>query len=115
MIWITTAIYSLLCSALLWIGFWLYGKALVYLGRSGVVIKSLGGFVVYMLFACVLVSPFFLAPVFIENWRDEVKSNVFYFVYFGICYLISVAPGGFYFRKRYLIELKEFGYFAKRR
>jgi hypothetical protein len=115
MIWILTAIYFLLCSSVLWLGFWLYGKALAYLGKSGVVIKNFGGFVVYVLFACLLVSPLFLALSSMAQWREAFNSNPVYMVYFMLLFLLAAVPGGLYFKKHYLSKLKELGYFAKRR
>ena len=115
MIWILTAIYFLLCSAVLWFGFWFYGKALAYLGKTGIVIRNLGGLFVYVLFACVLVAPLFIALNFIGQWREEFHSNPIYMIYVMLLFLFAAVPGGLYFKKHYLSELKELGYFAKRR
>lgn len=114
MIWILTAIYFLLCSLVLCFGFWLYGKALTYLGKSGVIIKNLGGFVVYVLFACLLVAPFFIAFSYIGQWREAFNSNPIYMIYFMLLFLLAAVPGGIYFKKHYLRELKKLGYFAKK-
>ncbi|MBN7824109.1 hypothetical protein [Bowmanella dokdonensis] len=115
MIWILTAIYFFVCSVVLWLGFWIYGKALQHLGRAGSIAKNLGGFVVYLLFACFLVSPLFVAFSFVENLRWEFTSNPLYMVYFLLLFLLSATPGGLYFKKRFLNELRELGYFAKKR
>ncbi|WP_147232530.1 hypothetical protein [Marinobacter nauticus] len=115
MIWILTALYFFICSVLLWLGFWLYGKALMYLGGAGTIAKNLGGFVVYVLFACLLVAPLFVAFGFMEGWREEFNSNLLYMVYFLLLFVLAAAPGGLYFKKHYLNTLRKLGYFAKRR
>lgn len=115
MIWILTAIYFLLCSAVLWLGFWLYGNALTHLGKAGSVTKNLGGFVVYVLFACVLVAPLFIAFSFMEDWRESFNLYPLYMIYFLLLFLLAAVPGGLYFKKHFLNRLKELGYFAKRR
>jgi len=114
MIWILTAIYFLLCSVVNWFGFLLYGKTLSYLGNAGKITKNLGGFIVYTLFACFLVSPFFIAFHFIENWREEFNSNYLYMIYFMFLFFLAAVPGGLYFKSHYLNELKALGYFSKR-
>ena len=115
MIWTLTVIYFLLCSLVLLLGFWLYGKALTYFGKSGVVIKNMGGFVVYVLFSCVLVSPLLIVFIFIEQWLEKLNANTIYMIYFIFLYLLSAVPGGIYFKKYHFSELRKLGYFAKRR
>jgi hypothetical protein len=115
MLWILTAVYFLLYSMVIWLGFVLYAKSLLYLGKAGKIAKNLVGFFVYVLFACFLVSPLFIAFSFVESWRVEFNSNQAYMIYFLLCFLSAPIPGGFYFKRRYLNNLKALGYFAKRR
>jgi hypothetical protein len=37
-----------------------------------------------------------------------------YFVYFFVCYALSIVPGALMFKRKYLPGLKKLGYFAKR-
>lgn len=99
----------------MWIGFWSYGKALAYLGKCGPVARNLGGFFVYLMFSCLLVSPVFLALTYLESWREEFNNNLIYIVYFMFLFLISTAPGAFHFKRYYFRGLQEMGYFSKRR
>lgn len=114
MIWILTAIYFLVFSAVIWVGFWLFAKALMYLGCHGFVAKNTIGFIVYILFACFLVVPLFIA-LSLDSWREAQNSNLYYMVYLGVCFVFSIIPGGLHFKNNYLSDLKRLGYFAKRR
>lgn len=115
MIWFLTASYFVFCSLVFWLGFWLYGKTLMYIGKRSVMTKNLGGFFVYILFSCVLVAPLFVAFSFIEQWRVEFRSNPYYMIYFLFLFGLATAPGGIYFKTCCLNGLKKLGYFAKRR
>ncbi|MGI2030482.1 hypothetical protein [Endozoicomonas acroporae] len=112
--WILTAIYFLAFSAVIWAGFWLYAKALMYLGRRGFIAKNIVGLVVYIAFACLLVSPMFMAFSLIEAWSLAFNTDKYYMFYFLFCFLLAVVPGGIYFKNNYLNDLKSLGYFAKR-
>jgi len=113
MIWFLTAVYFLVFSAVIWVGFWLYAKALMYLGCRGFVAKNIIGLIVYILFACFLVAPLFIALSF-DSWREAQNSNLYYMVYLGVCFVFSIIPGGVHFKNSYLNDLKNLGYFAKR-
>ncbi|MDO6583431.1 hypothetical protein Q4491_19000 [Photobacterium sp. 2_MG-2023] len=115
MMWLLTAIYFLLYSFVLWGGFIIYGKSLLYLGKSGGGLKFFGGFIIYAVFSCVLVSPLFLALTMIDDWRESFKLNPIYTIYFFVLFLLASVPGGIYFKKHYLSDLKKLGYFAQRR
>ncbi|BBK14977.1 MULTISPECIES: hypothetical protein [Gammaproteobacteria] len=114
MMWIVTAMYFVVVSGLLLVGFVVYGKTLFFLGRSGAFAKYVGGGIVYVLFACVLVAPLFIAPVFINGWREAFNSNVVYAVYFMVLFVLAALPGGLYFKKNFLSRLRRLGYFKKR-
>nr|AJP18182.1 hypothetical protein pVPH1_0010 [Vibrio parahaemolyticus] len=43
-----------------------------------------------------------------------VKADDIYFVYFFVCYALSIVPGALMFKRKYLPGLKKLGYFAKR-
>ncbi|MFV8382844.1 hypothetical protein ACNO5E_01955 [Vibrio parahaemolyticus] len=114
MIWAVTLTYFVVASVIHWGGFILYGKALSFMGESGTFAKYVGGVIVYMLFACVLVAPLFIAPVFINGWREAFNSNVVYAVYFMVLFVLAALPGGLYFKKNFLSRLRRLGYFKKR-
>ena len=113
MIWLLTAVYFLVFSAVIWVGFWLYAKVLIYLGRRGSIAKNIIGFIVYILFACFLVLPLFMA-LSLDGWREAYNSNLLYMIYLGMCFVFSIIPGGRHFKNNYLSDLKRLGYFAKR-
>ncbi len=113
MIWLLTAVYFILCAAILWFGFYLYGRTLTYLGRLGIVTKILGGLVAYVVFACVLVAPMFIAFNFMEEWLAAFKTSPVYMIYFMFLFILSAVPGGVYFKNYYLVNLRKLGFFAK--
>lgn len=113
MLWLKTAAYFGVYSGFLCLGFYMYAKILLKLSEGGWVAKNVVGMMAYIIFACFLVAPIFSISYF-TNWQNEIQNNSFYAVYFLICYLFSVFPGGFYFKKYYLSKLKERGYFAKK-
>ena len=113
MIWILTAVYFLVFSAVIWVGFCLYAKALMYLGCRGFIVRNIIGFIVYILFPCFLVIPLFIA-LSLDGWREAQNSNLYYMVYLGMCFVFSIIPGGLHFKNNYLSDLKSLGYFAKR-
>jgi hypothetical protein len=115
MIWTETAVYFLACSAALWFAFGLYGKTLMYLGRKSKSAKAILGLLVYVAFACVVVSPMFMAEAFIDGVRATVTSNNLYFVYFLLLFGLAPVPGLLRFRRHYLSDLRALGYFTVRR
>lgn len=110
--WVSTAIYFSACSAVIWVGFRLYAKTLMYLGRRGSIAKNIAGLAVYVVFACLLVSPMFIAFSLIEPWRLAFDTEWNYRLYFMSCFLLAVVPGGIYFKNNYLSDLKTLGYFS---
>jgi uncharacterized SAM-binding protein YcdF (DUF218 family) len=114
MTWILTAVYFLCYVPVIWVGFLLYAKSLIYLGKKGFFAKNIIGFIVYIFFACLLISPLFIAFTMIDSWRMEFKTNNFYMIYFMVCFLLVPFPGGIYFKNKYLSNLKRLGYFSSR-
>lgn len=112
-IWTHTAAYFAAFSVVHWLGFWLYARALLSLGRNGGLAKSLFSFIVYLLFAALLVSPLFIAFSSMETWRLAFNEDSRYTAYFLIGFLIAPLPGGLYFRRHYLHRLRNLGYFKQ--
>lgn len=113
MVWLLTAIYFVVWSGLHWFGFLLYGKSLIRLGKAGGAAKNIGGLIVYAIFSCVLVAPLFIAFELIEEWRHWFNTSAVYMLYFIGLFLLSFVPGGLYFKRRFLRNLKNIGYFSK--
>ena len=113
MIWILTAGFFLAFSMVIWVGFWLYANALIYLGCRGFIAKNIISFIVYILFACFLVTPLFIA-LSLDSWREAQNSNLYYMLYLGMCFIFSIIPGGLHFKNNYLNILRNLGYFTKR-
>lgn len=115
MIWISTTIYFLVISIVLWAAFYAYGESLLYLGQFGSVVKTVSGGVVYILFSVLIVMPLLLAFIAVDEWRLEFQSNHLYMVFLLLMYAFSFLPGGLFFRKKYLERLRSLGYFSRRK
>lgn len=113
MTWAYTATYFFSYAIVFCIGFYLYGQALLLLGKSGAIIRNLGAFIVYGVFSVFLVSPFFMPFSFLEEWRVIIKDDAVFMFYFGLCYILSIIPGGVYFKVRFLADLRHLGYFQR--
>ncbi|AVF73863.1 hypothetical protein DI392_13885 [Vibrio albus] len=95
-------------------GFIAYAGILSMTGRSAKVVRVIGGGSAYLFFAALLVSPLFWSADFTSEFRNMVKADDIYFVYFFVCYALSIVPGALMFKRKYLPGLKKLGYFAKR-
>ncbi len=80
----------------------------------GKVIQIIGGLFTYLLFACLILSPLFVASKYFEGRGVDYSADKIYVAYFMICYFLSVVPGIIYFKKKRLSELKDLGYFKRR-
>lgn len=109
-----TLIYFTFSSIVIWVGFVVYAKPLLFFGKFGYIGKYVGGMICYVLFACFIVSPLFYG-LYIEAWRLAFNSNVLCMLFFMICYLLSLVPGGLFFKKFYLRRLRALGYFKARK
>lgn len=114
MIWLLTLVYFISSSIVIWVGFLVYAKLLLYFGKLGYAGKYVGGTICYLLFACYIVSPLFYG-LYIEAWRLAFNSNIMYMLFFMVCYLLSLVPGGLFFKKHYLRKLRTLGYFKARK
>ncbi len=106
MIWLSTTVYFLIFSIIIWFGFCCYGITLQYFGKCGFVTKKIGGIIIYLIFSCLLVSPLFIAFSFFEYWLEEFRLNPVYMIYFITLFLSSAVPGGMYFKNNYLNNLR---------
>lgn len=111
MIWISTAVYFLVCSIILIWGFVLYGRCLMFFGKCSFSLRNMGGLFVYVIFSLILTSPIFLSSMFIDNVIEKINLNTNYMIYYISLFLISEVPGWLYFKKYYLNDLKKLGYF----
>lgn len=114
MIWPLTLVYFTFSSIVICVGFLVYAKLLLFFGKFGYIGKYVGGTMCYVLFACFLVSPLFYG-LYIEAWRLAFNLNVVYMLFFMVCYLLSLVPGGLFFKKHYLQKLRALGYFKARK
>lgn len=114
MIWINTALFFMAYSLVFVAGFIVYAVILSMTGRSAKVVRVVGGGSAYLLFAALLVSPLFWNSEATSEFRKMVKADDIYFIYFFVCYALSIVPGALMFKRKYLPGLKKLGYFAKR-
>lgn len=114
MIWLNTFLFFMANSVVFTAGFVVYAIILSLAGKSGKVVKVFGGFLAYLIFAALLVSPLFWDASVVIEFRKSVKSDDIYFFYFFVCYALSIIPGALLFKRKYLAGLKRLGYFEKR-
>ena len=112
MIWINTTIYYCASGAVMWIGFWLYARLLMNVGKATRPTKYILAILIYLFFACLLVSPLLIALRLFPDWQEEVRNNNYYMIYFLGCYVLSLLPGGIHFKKHHLSSLKDHGFFS---
>lgn len=108
-----TTLYFLVCSIAIWLGFAFYGRMLLLLGGKGWFNKNILGFIIYFLFACYLILPILIAFDQFEDWRVRFVADRLYMTYFCMCFILSVVPGGIYFFRKYMADLRAAGYFSK--
>lgn len=114
MILLNTALFFMAYSLVFVTGFIVYAAILSMTGRSVKVVRAIGGGTAYLLFAGLLVSPLFLKADVTTEFQNMVKTDDTYFVYFFVCYALSIVPGALIFKRKHLAGLKKLGYFAKR-
>ena len=92
----------------------LYVVSLLYLGaRLKGVVKTIAGFIVYVLFAVVLLSPLFL--MIGNSHRYPVQKESWGYILFSIiCFLLSVSWAIWYVFKVKINELREYGYYLSK-
>lgn len=101
-------------SLIFWAGFVLYASLLLIFGRLGNIARVIGGGATYLAFALLLVLPI-LIGLSINNWREAFNENFWFMFFFMACYILSILPGGIFFKKHYLQKLKTAGYFRERK
>lgn len=114
MIWINTALFFMAYSLVFVTGFIVYAGILFMTGRTAKVVRIFVGGTAYLLFAALLVSPLFLKADVTSDFQNMVKADDTYFIYFFVCYALSIVPGALIFKRKYLSGLKKLGYFARR-
>jgi len=94
----------------MFVGFVIYGNVLLAVGKFGDKIKYFIANLVYLLFAVLIVSPFAIFA-FMEDWRLAFNNDNAYMVFFLLCYVFCLIPGGIFFKKKYIKNLQAIGFF----
>ena len=90
--------------------FAIYAKALLLLASFNTIIKGFFGIVAYLLLAAYVISPFFISSWLGVEYQSS-DNNLFAFL---VLYIVSIIPAGWFFKKNYLKQLKQRGYFSSR-
>ena len=111
MIWVSTFLFFFGSSAIIFVGFHLYAKALISLHRANKIVKHIASIILYVIFSLVLICPILFCLATFPEWKEEFNANYIYMLFLLSCYGVALVPG--MFKCRYLESLRYMGYFNK--
>lgn len=111
MIWVVTFVYFLLNLPIIWVGFELYARILKIIGTARSFVKHFCTLTVYLLFAAFIITPILVALRYFPEWNIEFRENKVYMAFFLCCYILSIIPGGYHFKKKHIRTLQKLGFF----
>lgn len=114
MSWIEPFIFFSVFSVIIVAGFVAYAKALEFFSKFRGLIRIPIVISVYLIFGVFLMVPIFTPFLLFDEWRLEFNESMFYMVYLMVLYFLSMFPGLFVFKVKYLNRLKRLGYFANK-
>ncbi len=113
-IWAETIAIACAGLVVLYLAARFYVAVLLYLGsRFNGALKAIAGFLVYVLFAVVLVSPLFFMIGNSHRYPTQ-KGNWVYLLFEGACFLMSASCAVWYVFKVKIRELRANGYYLKK-
>ncbi|EPF80055.1 hypothetical protein F957_02436 [Acinetobacter gyllenbergii CIP 110306 = MTCC 11365] len=110
--WILFLHFSI-CTILIFIGCYIYGIVLKYLGKKGFFFKHIISALVYLIFAIYIVLPLLLPFTLIEDLHLKLKNEILINVFLFLGYILCLFPGILFFKNKFLKDLKKLGYFVK--
>lgn len=111
MMWFKTFVFLIFNMIYMLIFFSVYAKILMKLGPNNNFFKSVFSFVLYLIFAVVLLLPLFNIKFFLNDFYYYVDNYKFFLYVSGLFYLFTCIFVIYYFNKKYITKLQKIGYF----
>lgn len=108
---IMTVSLILLWAPIMWAGFWLYGRVLKFIGTKSWLVKGMVGVPIYFLFSAFLFLPTFVGTELAQMWNASFRADSTHKLFLFLCNILLFVPNLYYFKKKYLKDLQELGFF----
>lgn len=108
-----TFIYAIAYMFLFSLGSIVYSVLLINIGKHFDTLKVPLGGIVYVLYSLFILSYFYNAKFYIDDWKYYYNEDQLYIFIFLLSFVIANAPGFFLINRYFLKTLKMYGFFSK--